>query len=115
MENNKALTPTSRNDKHVRDRARLPLLILQAFQRFTGTGTPFKPSVKTDLATYSRCCLLVLSTCPFYLLSFTLSRCATEKNAFWIADENVSFEDSSPTVLSVSHCVVIIVLYLISS
>lgn len=79
MENNKALTPTSQNDKHVRDRARLPLMILQAFQLFTGTGTPFKPSVKTDLATYSRCCLLVLSTCPFYLLSLSLSRCATEK------------------------------------
>lgn len=72
MENNKALTPTSQNDKHVRDRARLPLMILQAFQLFTGTGTPFKPSVKTDLATYSRCCLLVLSTCPFYLLSLSL-------------------------------------------
>lgn len=72
-ENNKALTPTSRIDRHVGDRTCPPLLIFQAFQLLWGTGTPFKPSVKTDLVTFSRCCLLVLSLCPFYLLSLSLS------------------------------------------
>lgn len=74
-----SLTPTSQNDKHIKDRTRLPFLILQAFQRFRGTGTPFKPSVKTDLATYSRCCLLVLSPCLFYLLSLSLHELQKKK------------------------------------